>query len=71
MGAEGERAQIPKREEIQEKRGNNVKGNTEEEAVGRRKSRMCKWMMEMCQKREEEEHEAGKQKEGAIRLSEK
>lgn len=53
------------------KRGNNGKGNTEEEAVERRKSRMCEWMMEICQKREEEEHEAGKQKEGAIRLSEK
>lgn len=65
-----------KREEMQERkqeRGNNRKGNTEEEeeAGKRRKSRMCKWMMEMCQKREEEEHEAGKREEGAIRLSEK
>lgn len=39
--------------------------------TGKRKSRKCKWMMEMCQKREEEEHEAGKREEGAIRLSEK
>lgn len=48
------------------------KGGITGKATQKRKSRMCKWMMEMCQKREkEEEHEAGKQKEGAIRLSEK